>query len=737
MPLAYVTRHLRVLLPAGWGCCLLLLAGCGVNSASLATGTPAASTVSRSIQGHVHGGVYPIGNATVRLMETQSNGYGGAARALLPSVTTDQYGYFTFPNTAFTCDSGQFAYLTVSSGTTANLASTTPNNNVLQVGIIGSCATLTADFSTVNVFLSEVSTVAAAAALANFITIDSTNAGTGQQIVNISAPAANNSVGPACTGGANMTCTAAGLAHGFANAYNLVDSVSFDGSFPTGQARTAVPTNAASYVPAQLLNTLGNILQNCVDSLGGGTAGDSTYCGTLFTLATPPVSGAKAPTNTLQVALNMARYPANNVDSLYALQSRTPYFTPTLSTSPTALSVSIYYGAEANGGYVQFPVDIALDAADNVYVLYGATSNSSTTSGTGTANTFGAIVGLGADGSQLFYGPQNTSLLYPTQIAVGTDGRLFVSNNDTYTASNGGVYATAANTTTGALTRITSTVNASGLAVDRSNDLWVSVANSTGYSVLEYNHSVLQSVSTSLLNTTSFASNALGVPVTSLAIDNAQNVWGVSGGSSANYAVLVPNSGTLLSPIFNIITGGGFKQSLGNYGGYGLAVNSSNLAFFPTHGQLNGATYSAPTLTAGSTGSVSIGSSGAPQRAATDGAGNIFWADSETSGLLYQFKPASGSSLSGGTLTSFLPCYPFPSGSGSACVTTTNNSPVFTPTNLRSLAIDSGGNVWYLAAAGVGTVVETLGLATPAWPQLSYGHPGCTPGVTTTSPACP
>ena len=742
MPLAFPFWHRRLSISAVPGATLALtfalsLAGCGISTSP--SGLPPVDAVSRAIQGRVHGGAYPIQNATVRLMETQSNGYGGAAKALLPPVTTDANGYFTFPNTSFTCDTGQFAYLTVSSGTTANLGSATLNNNVIQLSVIGSCATLTADFSAINVFLTEVSTVATAAALGNFISIDNTHAGSGQQIVNISAPAANNAAAPGCSGGSSMSCTAAGLAHGFTNAYNLVDSVAFDGSFPTGQARSVVPTNTASYIPAQLLNTLGNILQNCVDSVGGGIAGDSSYCGTLFALATPPALGASAPTNTLQVALNMAKYPTNNLNSLYALQSRTPYFTPTLSTTPTSLSISIFYGAEANGGYVPFPIDLALDAADNVYILYGQTGNSSLTSGTGTANTYGAVVGLAAGGTQLFYGPQNTALLYPTQIAVNSNGRVFVTNNDTHTLLNGGLYATAPATTpgstTGALSQIATLSNPSGIAIDRNNDVWLSAASSTGNSIQQYSYSALQNATSTVLATVAFATNSLGIPVTSIALDAGQNVWGVSGGTGNSYAVVMPNTGTVLAPIYSLLGSGVAKQSLGNYGGASLTFNASSFAYFPTHEQLDGASFASSALTANGNGTLTVASSGAPQRAETDGAGNVFWADSETSGLLYQYTPGASAGFTNGTLSTMLPCYPFPSGSGSACVTITNSSPVFTPTNLRSLAIDSGGDIWYLAAAGVGTVVETLGLAAPTWPQVAYGHPGCTPGLTT--PACP
>jgi len=82
-----------------------------------------------------------------------------------------------------------------------------------------------------------------------------------------------------------MSCTAAGLAHAFANAANLVDAVRYDGSTPTGAAYTAPPSNTTyGSVPAAEINALANILQACTNSTGGTTTG---ACGTLFTEATP------------------------------------------------------------------------------------------------------------------------------------------------------------------------------------------------------------------------------------------------------------------------------------------------------------------------------------------------------------------------------------------------------------------------------------------------------------------
>ncbi len=378
------------------------------------------------MSGRVHGGVFPINGATIRLMETQSNGYGGAALTLL-STTSDQNGNFTFPNTGWTCDSGQFAYITVTSGYTVNLGTTKNNNNVVQVGVIGPCSTVSTatQRGNVNVFVSELSTVAAAYALSNFISVDNTNASTGQQIVNISAPANNNASSPGCTGsGAAMTCTSAGLAHAFANATTLVDSVRFDGSFPSGQARQYNPVQPYySGVPQQLINTIGNILQSCVDSVSG------SGCSSLFTYTTQPSSakdttctGGAAPTNTLQAALNMAKYPMCQISNRFALQPVHEFFTPDLATAPTSFTVSIFYGVGYAGNQTPYPVDLAIDASDNAYVLFGGNS--------GGTNNYGAVYALSAGGNLLFNPQGNGNIQYPTQIAVDAAGHLFVTNND-------------------------------------------------------------------------------------------------------------------------------------------------------------------------------------------------------------------------------------------------------------------------------------------------------------------
>ena len=213
--------------------------------------------------------------------------------------------------------------------------------------------------------------------------------------MNITAPANNNAT-PKCSGLRDaadgltaLSCKAAGLAHAFANAYNLVDQVTFSaGQFPTGAARLTLPHNNQATAPQTMVNTLANILQSCVDSAGGtvGTfssytpgGGASTRCGDLFYYATPPGS-TTPPTNTLQAALNIANYPTHNVDLLFQLQPRAVFFTPDMSTDYVngttnliSFTLSIFYkgtGLSTDTTGLVNPVDVALDVQDNVYVAY-------------------------------------------------------------------------------------------------------------------------------------------------------------------------------------------------------------------------------------------------------------------------------------------------------------------------------------------------------------------------------
>ena len=171
---------------------------------------------------------------------------------------------------------------------------------------------------------------------------------------------------------------------------------------------------------------------------------------------------------------------------------------------------------------------------------------------------------------------------------------------------------------------------------------------------------------------------------------------------------------------------------------FSVAINSSGLAYFPLDDAISSATYSSSNgLVAGGNGAAGTASA-VPHRSQVDGAGNVFWTDLTTNGLLFEYTPPASGKMSTGIVVSFLPCFAYPSGSTYDCITTANqnkNNSVYTPTDFRAVGIDSAGDVWYAADAGYGAVIETLGVAAPTWPLLSYGHPGCKPGTGTT--ACP
>lgn len=693
-------------LVCAWG-----LTGCGANVSAT---DQSYALPGVAISGNVHGGVFPIQGATIRLMETQSNGYGGAAKQL-QQTTSDSSGYFTFSDSNWSCDSSQFVYITVTAGHTATNAA---NYNVAQIGVVGNCGQVLGSvsaFDKVQVFVSELSTIAAAYTLRGFITVDNTNAATGQQIINISAPANNNASSGVCTFTSPTSCVAAGLAHGFQNAYNLVDSVNYNNVLPSGQARTVPPSNSTgdAVVPQAEINTLGNILQSCVDSAGGTVGTYSTYspgsasstrCGDLFYYTTAPGS-TTPPTNTLEAALNMAQYPANNATNLFNLQPRAVFFTPDLNTAPHDLSVSIVYVTNYIGSNnLPVPLGLALDANDDAFVL--------ATSAAGTANTKTSVLGLAANGAILFAGTPSTTYLAPKNIAVDALNNIWFTNDST--TSGAVLKASASN---GAISVGTTLASAAGLAVDKFNNVWVSLDSTTANSVQKFTNSSLSGSATPAVK-----SNALGAGLLSLALDGSSNVWSLNSTGTNSAAVVFANTGSNTSPAYaNNLS----SQTMNSSAGTGMAANAAGEVYYPLKSQIDDALYST-SLSVNNLGTFSGSSQdnatyAVPNLSEVDGAGNLFFTDYENAGHLFEFVPGSNGTMSSGALYSITTCYVY----GSACLY--NAIPYE-----RSLQIDSSGALWYLADVNVngtayGAIVQTFGAGAPTWPLMALQQPGAKP----------
>jgi hypothetical protein len=303
-----LTRHLFLLAAT-------LLCGCTLPHSATTAAPQAASTV----RGVVHGGQQPVSGATVQLYTVGTSADGSAATAMLTTTVTTSDGtgiggnagngfntyapgYFNITGD-YSCNTApatptSLVYLLISGGN-PGLTSGTNNTAITLITALGQCQTLAGTFISVN----EVTTVAAAAALAPYIT-SPTAIGSG-------------------------TSDAAALAAAFTLAAEYVNTST--GASPG----SGVPGGFS--VPTQQINTLADILSGCVNTAGGATSGDGSNCGSLFLDTT---SGSP-PSNVLNAALNIVNNPSSNLTALLGLASAVAPFSPALSVPPPNWSVAL------------------------------------------------------------------------------------------------------------------------------------------------------------------------------------------------------------------------------------------------------------------------------------------------------------------------------------------------------------------------------------------------------------
>jgi hypothetical protein len=684
--------------------------------------------VTPGIEGKLYGGATPISGATIAIWETDATSAGypsssakGAAKSLI-STTTGSDGSFKFTK-GFTCDApatgtaGPFLYLVGTGGNTGAGI----NSNTVLVSALGSCAYLngTVAASSLKVKVNEATTVAAAYALGNFMYVDNTG-------VYIGAPVNNNAVTGACTGtGSAMTCTAAGLSHAFNNAFNLVDAIHFDGTAPGGSARTTIvanpivgtPANTLASVPQAEIHMLANVLSSCVNSAGGSAPGgtsDGSNCGNLFALA-KSTSGT-SPSDTTTAAINIAQNPTVGVAAIYALvaASSAP-FAPTLSTAPADFAVTIAYTGTSKGAF-GYPQYVTLDANDNVYV---ATADAATA-------TVGGQAAMTSNGSGLWTNANTSTFCLPGTMATDTNGYVWET---VVSASSGacpyGVYGF--NTTTGASaysftqgsTDATHAIQSAplGVAFDRNNNLWyVRKSSSCTQCLFQLPFTAGTGGTAGTYGAPLFTQNSI-VNVGQIVIDSKANLYMANLATSGTKGItyVLPNSGTASAPSYGA-TPAYLKYTLPASGSGSVAVDAAGIDWAGSAAFISKIT---PTSTSGVITSISatdiaVASTNSsattpskPYPGMFDGNGVLWYPSYTTAGQLWFTRTASNVS------DYIYTCYA-PNGAATCSTngTTTNNT--------RDLQIDSSGAIW---GAGVtnGYVIQILGAAAPAWPQLSYG----------------
>jgi hypothetical protein len=406
---AFVThprQHLLVLT-----CVAALLSGCSVGASNSAPSAPVAGV---GIRGSAFGGQQPIVGASLQLYAANLTGYGMPASPLLPAnaITTDADGSFNITG-QYTCPTPDApVYLVANGGNSGGSAS---NPNLTEMAALGSCSALQANASTTFVQLNEITTVAAAYALAPFMT----------GVASMSTSASNTT----------------GLNFAFADVNQLVNN-------STGRSPgTDLPLGAI--VPLAQVDSLANSLAACVNSTGG-TAGDTSSCGRLFTAATPP--GGTAPTDIVSAVIDIVQHPGQNVAAIYALGSGTSApFQPGLTTAPNDWTLAVSYG----GGSLSTPSAVAVDAGGNVWITNRGTNTVTELAHSGAVLATSAAVlsapaavALDATGDPWITNPTANTLTHlsdsaavigsasggldiPAGIAIDPQGNLWVANSGT------------------------------------------------------------------------------------------------------------------------------------------------------------------------------------------------------------------------------------------------------------------------------------------------------------------
>ncbi|MBW4038332.1 MAG: hypothetical protein HIU91_05530 [Acidobacteria bacterium] len=407
-------QHLLLL-----ACVAAILTGCEATSFIHRAPIVSVDGAPGAIRGTAFGGQQPIVGASLQLYAANLTGYGSASQPLLPAntITTVANGSYDITG-QYTCPTPDApVYLVAAGGSTGGSAA---NPNLTEMVALGSCNALQSNASTTVARINEVTTVAAAYALAPFMT----------------------GVADMGTSPSNET----GLNFAFADVNQLVDNA-------TGRSPgTDLPQGAKLQLAK--LNALANSLAACVNSTGG-TAGDNSSCGTLFTAATPP--GGSAPTDIVSAVINIVQHPGQNVATIYALAAGNVAFRPTLTAMPNDWTLAVTY----TGGGLSAPSAVAVDADGNVWITNRG------------ANT---VTELANSGEVLATSPAVLSA--PAAVALDATGDPWIANATADTLTHLSNSAAVMGSASGGLDI------PSALAIDPQGNLWVS--NSGTGSVSEF-----------------------------------------------------------------------------------------------------------------------------------------------------------------------------------------------------------------------------------------------------------
>jgi hypothetical protein len=588
------------------------LSGCG-GSGGVTTGTqtpPENSYPGVTFAGKAMAGKQPLIGASVQVYTAGTSGNGSNSTSLLSTtLTTDSNGAFTVP-AGYPCPLASSQIYLVARGGKPGAAATSANSAATLMTALGACNQIAASSQIV---VNEVTTAAAAYALSQFLSAGA----------NVGASSTNT----------------VGLANAFVTANALADIS--QGSSP-GPGFAANGTS-----PESKIDSIANLLDACTASTASGTA-----CNALFSATT--LSGASAPTNTLDAVLNLVRNPAANVASLYTQSIGSSAFSPALAATPTDWTLFVNY----TGGGMSSPSGLGIDGSGNVWV----------------ASYFSVASEFSPLGKPLFpQGITGSGLSASYGLAVDASGDAWIPNepNPGFPGNSVSVFNSSGQSIAGSAGFTAGGLNYPiAVAIDTDASAWV-----VDYGNSHITH--LSSAGQALSGATGYTSSYLAFPVAA-AIDGSHNVW-IANQSGASVTKVAPD-------------GSQFANFLCCDGPSNLAVDRlGNVWVNNYYGNSVSEISSSGVILAN--GTLTSGGLDHPQGIAIDGAGNVWIAN---------YRSPSITELAGAAATT----------PGSAL---SPSGGLGTDANLLeayAIAADASGNLW-ITDFGSNTLTEFVGLASP------------------------
>ncbi|MGA8938935.1 MAG: hypothetical protein WB439_07205 [Acidobacteriaceae bacterium] len=597
-------------------------------------------------------------------------------------VATDYYatltGHANIPNNTYTTTNfGTGGIVSVTTTTTGTTTPPTQNDNIVQLATLGNCPS-SGNFSTGStalsfVYMNEVSTVATAYTFQPFTLATNNDAwhigstGTTQALLGIE----------------NAASTAAQL-------YNIQGNGPASTAVGEGEGHLANTTTVAGNgtVPQATIDSLANILADCVDSVPTTVGTPTTQCTALFSVTTDngETTGTQ-PTDTGTAAINLARYPAGNnsagtaeanTTSLYNLSTGTVPYVPELTAAPNDWTIAISYPqSSALNTDMGHPESIAIDGSGNV-----AFSNANSD----------YIIGFSPVGKVSYNYYNNGGIsgnpgFTPGYISIDPSNNIWFgsigSSKIVELAASGNSFTTS--------TASFSTVSAA--ATDSSGNFYfVAAVGNPAADVYEYTSNFGSPAYSP------FTGSATCIPggntYDHLAIDSAQTLWVADehDGSVCRFTT----TGTVAT---------GFPVATGTYP-VAISIDASGSAWVALEDDNHVAHITLSVTGVPTLATLTSAGTGAtfdePFSTAVDGAGNI-WVTNRTNNTIAELNN-SGQAIS--------PTINYQSGTGI----------LSDPLNA---AVDPSGNVWIANYTG-DEVVELVGAAAPTVTPLSYasGHAG-------------